>query len=168
MFKRNVSGAIVVVLAFAASGAGIQAAGHERTLVVTMTNDPNANQIRVYDAESHILLQTLSTHGKGGVGGNARGLKQHDGTLVAVVNNGSNNVALFRRDGDVLKFDKLVSTTSAPVSVDLATTICTSPVRRRSTRSCFIRTQCSGWMARRLSSWRVAGCPRRAAQARSA
>jgi len=118
MFKRNVSGAIVVVLAFAASGAGIQAAGHERTLVVTMTNDPNANQIRVYDAESHILLQTLSTHGKGGVGGNARGVKQHDGTLVAVVNNGSNNVALFRRDGDVLKFDKLVSTTSAPVSVD--------------------------------------------------
>ena len=38
--------------------------------------------------------------------------------LVAVVNNGSNSVALFRRDGDVLKFDKVVSTTSAPVSVD--------------------------------------------------
>jgi hypothetical protein len=83
-----------------------------------MTNDPDANQIRIYDAESHVLLQTLSTHGKGGVGGNARGVKQHDGRLVAVVNNGSNNVALFRRDGDVLKFDKVVSTTSAPVSVD--------------------------------------------------
>ena len=119
MFKRNALGVIVVVLAFAAGGAGIQASvGRGRTLVVTMTNDPNANQIRVYDAESHVLLQTLSTHGKGGVGGNARGVKQHDSRLVAVVNNGSNNVALFRRDGDALKFDRIVSTTSAPVSVD--------------------------------------------------
>ena len=79
-----------------------------RTLVVTMTNDQDANQIKVYDAESHALLQTLSTHGKGGVGGNARGIKQYDGRLVAVVNNGSGNVALFRRDGDVLKFDKVI------------------------------------------------------------
>jgi hypothetical protein len=83
-----------------------------------MTNDPNANQLRVYDAQSHVLLQTLSTHGKGGVGGNARGVKQHDGKLVAAVNNGSNSVAVFRRDGDLLKFDRVVSTTSAPVSVD--------------------------------------------------
>jgi hypothetical protein len=34
------------------------------------------------------------------------------------VNNGSNSVALFRRNGDGLKFEKLVTTTSAPVSVD--------------------------------------------------
>jgi hypothetical protein len=119
MFRRNALGVIAVILAFAAGGAGIYASGaHGRTLVVTMTNDPSANQIRVYDAQSHVLLQTLSTHGNGGVGGNARGIKQHDGRLVAVVNNGSNSVALFRRDGDVLKFDKVVSTTSAPVSVD--------------------------------------------------
>ena len=119
MLRRNVLGVIVAVLAYAAGGAGIHASGgHGRTLVVTMTNDPNANQIRVYDAESHVLLQTLSTHGKGGVGGNARGVKQHDGRLVAVVNNGSNSVALFTRDGDVLKFDNVVPTTSAPVSVD--------------------------------------------------
>ena len=76
------------------------------------------NQIKVYDAESHALLQTLSTHGKGGVGGNARGIKQYGGELVAAVNNGSGNVALFRRDGDALKFDKVIQTTSAPVSVD--------------------------------------------------
>lgn len=119
MFRRNVLGVIVACAALAAGTAGIHAnSGHERTLVVTMTNDPNANQLRVYDAQSHVLLQTLSTHGKGGVGGNARGIKQHDSRLVAVVNNGSNSVALFRRDGDVLKFDKIVSTTSAPVSVD--------------------------------------------------
>jgi len=119
MFKRNVLGVFVACVGFAAGGAGIYASGgHERTLVVTMTNGPNANELRVYDAQSHVLLQTLSTHGKGGVGGNARGIKQNDGRLVAVVNNGSNSVALFRRDGDVLKFDKVVPTTSAPVSVD--------------------------------------------------
>lgn len=119
MSKRKVLGAIVATVAFAAAGAGIRASGtHGRTLVVTMTNDANANQIQVYDTESHVLLQTLPTHGKGGAGGNARGIRQHEGRLVAVVNNGSNSVALFRRDGDVLKFDKVVSTSSAPVSVD--------------------------------------------------
>jgi hypothetical protein len=119
MSRRNVLGVIVACIAFAAGGAGVHASGGDRrTLVVTMTNDPNANAIKVYDAESHALLQTLSTQGRGGVGGNARGIKQHDGRLVAVVNNGSNSVALFRRDGDALKFEKVVSTTSAPVSVD--------------------------------------------------
>ena len=115
MSRRKMLGVIVALLAFAAGGAGIHASGgHGLTLVVTMTNDPNDNQLRVYDAQSHVLLQTLSTHGKGGVGGNARGIKQHDGRLVAVVNNGSNSVALFSRVGDVLKFDKIVSTTTAP------------------------------------------------------
>jgi DNA-binding beta-propeller fold protein YncE len=110
--------ATVACFAVAAATTGIHASGHGRTLVVTMTNDQDSNQIKVYDAESHALLQTLSTHGKGGVGGNARGIKQYDGRLVAVVNNGSGNVALFRRDGDVLKFDKVIQTSSAPVSVD--------------------------------------------------
>jgi hypothetical protein len=64
------------------------------------------------------LLQTLSTEGKGDVGGNARGVKQFNGELFAAVNNGSNTVALYTREGDGLKFDKLVTTTSAPVSVD--------------------------------------------------
>jgi len=102
---------------FAAGVAGIHASGHRRTLVVTMTNDPVANQIKIYDADSHVLLQTLSTHGKGGASGNARGIRQHDDT-IAVVNNGSSNVAMFTRNGDALRFDRVVSTTSAPVSVD--------------------------------------------------
>src|SRR5262245_18128556 len=118
MFRLKVVGAAVVCFALAAGAARIHASGHERTLVVTMTNDPAANQIKVYDADSRVLLQTLSTHGKGGVGGNAGGVKQLGGSLVAVVNNGSNTVALFRRDGNRLRFDKVVSTTSAPVSVD--------------------------------------------------
>jgi hypothetical protein len=118
MLKFRVLSAALAFLAIAAAAAGGQASGHRRTLVVTMTNDQNANEIKVYDAESHALVQTLSTHGKGGVGGNARGIKQYNGGLVAAVNNGSGSVAVFRRDGDGLKFEKVIQTTSAPVSVD--------------------------------------------------
>ncbi len=105
-------------LGIAAAATSARAEHRDFTLAVTMTNDPSANQIKVYDANSGALLQTLSTHGKGGVAGNARGVKQLDGELVAVVNNGSSNVALFKRDGNRLKFDMLVTTTSAPVSID--------------------------------------------------
>jgi hypothetical protein len=108
----------VLVLAGAAGVANVRAEHRGRTLVVTMTNDPIENRINVYDADTHTLLQSLATQGKGGAGGNARGVKQFDGELVAAVNNGSNTVAMFRRDGDTLKFDKVVSTSSAPVSVD--------------------------------------------------
>jgi hypothetical protein len=95
-----------------------QADPRAATLVVTMTNDATANAIQVYDAATHALLQTLPTQGTGGVGGNARGVRQYNGELVAAVNNGSNTVAVFRRQQDGFKFEKLVSTTSAPVSVD--------------------------------------------------
>ncbi len=118
MLKFKVLGVALGALAVAAATAGVYASGHRRTLVVTMTNDQDSNEIKVYDAESHALLQTLATHGKGGAGGNARGIKQYNGGLVAAVNNGSGSVALFRRDGDALKFDKVIQTTSAPVSVD--------------------------------------------------
>jgi hypothetical protein len=101
-----------------AAGASNADAGHRRTLVVTMTNDAARNELKVYDADSGALLQTASTHGKGGVAGNARGVKQYRGELFAAVNNGSNTVAVYRRDGDRLTFDKLVTTTSAPVSLD--------------------------------------------------
>ena len=118
MLKFRVFSTALACLAIAAATAGVHASGHGRTLVVTMTNDQNSNEIKVYDAESHALLQTLSTHGKGGAGGNARGIKQYGSGLVAAVNNGSGNVALFRREGDALKFDQVIQTTSAPVSVD--------------------------------------------------
>ena len=107
-----------VLLLSAAVVASVQPDTRDRTLAVVMTNDPNANQIQVYDANTKTLLQTLSTNGRGGVGGNARGVNQYQGQLVAAVNNGSNSVAIFRRDRDQLKFDGLVSTTSQPVSVD--------------------------------------------------
>jgi len=109
----------VALLVFVAvSIAPLRAAPVATPLVVTMTNDSAANGIQVYDATTRALVQTLSTHGKGGVGGNARGIQQFAGELLAVVNNGSGTVALFRRDERGFRFDKLVTTTSAPVSVD--------------------------------------------------
>lgn len=118
MSKLRTFCAAAACLMLAATATNIYAEDRERTLAVTMTNDPVANEIKVYDAATHVLLQTLSTHGQGGAGGNARGIKQNDGDLLAVVNNGSNSVALFTRDGDALTFVKTVTTTSAPVSVD--------------------------------------------------
>ena len=113
-------GSAAALLVFATGVASLEADHRAVTLAVTMTNDPVSNQIKVYDVGSRALLQTLSTHGKGGVGGNARGVKQYRGEIVAVVNNGSNTVALYKRDGSALRFDKLVTTTSAPVSIDFA------------------------------------------------
>jgi hypothetical protein len=101
----------------AAQGGSVRADSRDATLVVTMTNDSVANAIQVYDAATHALLQTLPTQGQGGVGGNARGVRQYNG-LVAVVNNGSNSVAVYRRQDDGLKFEKLLTTSSAPVSID--------------------------------------------------
>jgi hypothetical protein len=106
------------LLVLGAHAVSVKADAGGSTLAITMTNDSVANAIRVYDAASRALLQTVPTQGEGGVGGNARGVRQYRGELVAAVNNGSNTVAVYRRQGEGLKFDKLVTTTSAPVSID--------------------------------------------------
>src|SRR3989441_6735255 len=118
MFRSVIPRNTAALLILAASMASVHADQGGATLAVVMTNDPQANQIKVYDARTQALLQTLSTQGKGGVGGNARGVKQLNGELVAVVNYGSNSVALFKRHGDRLSLDRIVTTTSAPVSID--------------------------------------------------
>lgn len=116
-FAVLVGAASLVMLG--AHAVGLKAeTGRSSTLAVTMTNDSVSNAVQVYDAATHALLQTVSTRGQGGVGGNARGVKQYRGELVAAVNSGSNTVAVYRRQGDGLKFEKLVTTTSAPVSID--------------------------------------------------
>jgi DNA-binding beta-propeller fold protein YncE len=102
-------------------GTALDAAPHGATLAVTMTNDPASNAIQVYDAATHALVQQISTGGKGGANGNARGIRQFQGELVAAVNNGSNSVAVFRRHHNELRFERLVTTTSAPVSIDFGT-----------------------------------------------
>jgi len=73
------------LLAFAAGISSVYADPDRATLAVVMTNDSQANQIQVYDTRTRALLQTLPTQGKGGVGGNARGVKQFNGDLVCGV-----------------------------------------------------------------------------------
>jgi hypothetical protein len=67
------------------------------------------------------------------------GVKQYNGELFAAVNHGPNTVAVFMRASGRLAFDKLVTTTSAPVSIDFgndhmyvagATTIDSFVIRR--------------------------------------
>jgi hypothetical protein len=118
MSKSGMLWSAVALVAVAGSVSSVQASHRGRTLAVIMTNDATSNAIQVYDASTNVLLQTLSTRGQGGAGNNARGIRQYNGELFAAVNNGSSTVALFKRDGDRLKFDQLVTTTSAPVSVD--------------------------------------------------
>src|SRR5256884_4155161 len=118
MFRSAIPRNTAALLMLAASMASVHADQRGTTLAVVMTNDPQANQIKVYDTRTQVLLQTLSTQGAGGVGGNARGVKQLNGELVAAVNYGSNSVALFKRHGDRLIVDRTVTTTSAPVSID--------------------------------------------------
>jgi len=40
---------------------------HQKTLIITMTNDPDSNALFVVDAKTNQRLQTISTGGKGGV-----------------------------------------------------------------------------------------------------
>src|SRR5438132_7906832 len=90
----------------------------ERSLNITMTNDLKHNSLQVYDTLTHLLVQEISTHGRGGVSGNAHGIKAWNDQLLAVVNNGSRTVSIFERKEDQLIFKRKVKTTSPPVSID--------------------------------------------------
>src|SRR4051812_15424801 len=118
MYRSTALFGAAFLMVFSAHAGNVKAQPRSATLAITMTNDATSNAIQVYDAGTHTLLQTLPTQGTGGVAGNARGIRQFGGEIVAVVNNRSNSVAVFRRHGGGLKFDKLVTTSSAPVSID--------------------------------------------------
>ena len=81
--KKHLFAALSAAVLIAGILVPVYADGQQRTLLVTMTNDTSANAIVVFDAATHSRLQTLSTNGKGGVGGNARGVKQYHGLLFA-------------------------------------------------------------------------------------
>lgn len=87
----------------------------DHAVVVTASNAAAANQLLVYSS-SGTLLQTVATQGKGGVSGNAGGIEAK-GSLVAVVNFGSQNVSLFERGERGFEMKQLVPAASSPVSV---------------------------------------------------
>ncbi len=103
-----------LLASFIATAPAIHAADPHDPLIVTSSNGVK-NQLLVYDSGEN-LIQTLSTHGQGGVSGNAGGIETK-GKLLAVVNFGSNNVAMFERDDNGFYFKQLVWTASSPVSL---------------------------------------------------
>ena len=103
-----------LLASFIAAAPAIHAADPHDPLIVTSSNGVK-NQLLVYDSDDN-LIQTLSTHGQGGVSGNAGGIETQ-GKLLAVVNFGSNNVAMFERSYQGFYFKQLVWTASSPVSV---------------------------------------------------
>ncbi len=82
--------------------------------MVTSSNSTQ-NQLLVYDASGN-MIQTASTQGQGDVSGNAGGIEAH-GSVVAVVNFGSNSVSIFERRHKGFELKQLVSTSSSPVSI---------------------------------------------------
>jgi hypothetical protein len=111
MKRLCVLATIVILTGIAAT---IEAASDPTGLVVTSSNAAN-NALLVYDT-SGALVQTVSTGGQGGVGGNAGGIATHQ-TTVAVVNFGSQSVSIFDRQGDGFGLSETVTTASSPVSV---------------------------------------------------
>lgn len=84
-------------------------------MTVTASNDPNNNQLLIYDIDG-CLLQSILTNGKGGVSGNAGGIARYK-KLIAVVNYGSNNVSLFEYHHGAFELIQIIPANSAPVSV---------------------------------------------------
>lgn len=110
---KTVSGIIALVLLIGATSTA-SAERRDGTFIVTSSNAP-ANELLVYDTAG-TLLQAVSTQGQGGVSGNAGGVATRNGR-IAVVNFGSQSVALFDRGADGFELRQLVPTVSQPVSV---------------------------------------------------
>ena len=102
-----------VLLAGTVASVPAYSQSHE-TLIVTASNTV-ANNLLVYDSSDH-LIQTLSTEGKGGVGGNSGGIAASQ-DRVAVVNFGSDNVSVFVRSRRGFRLNQVISTEAGPLSV---------------------------------------------------
>jgi len=111
--KTRVFGLLALIVLLSGAMTTLNAA-NKPAFVITSTNAAT-NQLLVYTPSGQ-LLQTLATHGKGGVSGNAGGIAV-DRNLLAVVNFGSSNVSIFQRHDDRYSFIEVVPAQSAPVSV---------------------------------------------------
>ena len=122
----SIGGTLIMLCLAVASATAADRHHGENTLVVTSTNDPNANEVVVFklnsgDTPSLTLVNTLPTGAKGGAGGNAGSVQFRDET-GAVVNYGSNTLSRLVRDGGSIRIAgniPLASKCVQPVSVAL-------------------------------------------------
>jgi putative oxidoreductase len=102
---RSIAGRAGVTLtaSLLATSLAVAADADRGVLVLTSTNNPDTNQVLVYQVEpgatSLSLVQTLPTGGRGGASGNA-GIVQMKDDIGAVANYGSGSVSQFVREGD--------------------------------------------------------------------
>lgn len=117
MFSRIVtlSASALAIIGTAANPA--IAESHATPELVLTAPNASTNTLLVYDPSGN-LLQSIATHGQGGVSGNAGGIAKHRGR-VAVVNFGSSNVSIFDLDTDGRRphLQDLVPAVANPVSV---------------------------------------------------
>lgn len=115
--KQAICGTVLLGLMVAGAVQAQASPGwNDDDLVVTASNTAN-NILLVYDTRGGLVEQS-PTGGSGGVTGNAGGIAQnHD--LLAVVNFGSGNVSVFRKNGEgaPLQLAKIVPALSNPVSI---------------------------------------------------
>ncbi|HEY2017047.1 MAG TPA: hypothetical protein VGH38_26260 [Bryobacteraceae bacterium] len=90
-------------------------AAHDQTAMVVTASNATNNQLLVYSTSGN-LLQMVNTQGKGGASGNAGGVEAN-GSQVAVVNFGSQNVSIFERHNNGFQMMELVPAASSPLSV---------------------------------------------------
>jgi hypothetical protein len=117
---------IAVAASLLAGSLALAAEPDRGLLVLTSTNDPNVNQVLVFQLATGTdpalsLVQTLPTGGSGGASGNA-GILQMKDDFGAVANYGSNSVSALVREGDFLQVRgriKLAAGCSKPDSVAL-------------------------------------------------
>jgi hypothetical protein len=103
-----------IIALLAGTAVTAMAENNQHTLVVTASN-AKTNQLLVYSTGGQ-LVQTVSTKGQGGAGGNAGGIAAKGG-LLAVVNFGSQSVSLFDRADNGFRLRQTISTAPSPVSV---------------------------------------------------
>jgi hypothetical protein len=103
-----------LIVTLISASTAVQAAAGRNAVVVTASNAAQ-NQLLVYSSNGN-LIQTISTQGKGGASGNSGGIEAQ-GSLVAVVNFGSQSVSLFERGNNGFQFKQLIPTVPNPVSV---------------------------------------------------
>ena len=103
----------LILSLFGATNA-VHADSDHKTFVLTSTNAAK-NQLLVYNSDGK-LIQTLSTQGQGGASGNSGGIEAKS-NVIAVVNFGSQTVAMFERWDDGFHLKQLVHTASSPLSV---------------------------------------------------
>lgn len=86
-------------------------------VVMTSSNDPTNNVLLVYNSKGK-LLQSIPTGGMGGaIPFNTSGGIARHGKLIAVVNNLSSSVSVFKQNPGILELQQIIPVSFNPISV---------------------------------------------------